>query len=583
MTTGVYAASISRPSIRCASSPARTTSARSSRRPRPRRPTRRRSRSSRSDLADAAARSDRPRRWATRMSQAQVAEELRASAARPGSPGYLSLPTPTYLPRAVGPGGSPSLVPSLSPRGQRCRLPVDRGPGRAGERHQSGRSSATGRSSAAFEDRDRRHQARRDAGERSCGRTAPRRTTPGIMATLLGGAIGPLEGLQLRLLLAPPDKAGEARTDHAGDPVRRARHRGDRRHERSRRLRVGRPAAGRGQACRPAPRRPPRRRTRARTEEEGTGARLFDSLYETAAKHDMPRPIVEELVRVIGYDVDFQRRVSAGRYARNGSRRGRRAAATGRRSCPPRLTLGGETRRVFRYQGDDGTVDYFDEAGPLAEEVPAAQADRRGAADLGLRRPRPPDPRLRQEATRASTGPTRSARPSSRPATARSSRPIGSSGYGRRIEIQHANGYVTTYNHQSAFARGIAPGSRVRQGQVIGYVGSTGLSTGPHLHYEVIVNGHFVDPMKIRVPRGRELDGRALAEFGRQRDQISAIAKRDGPSQLAASDSAADRSARSRGGPGSRPASRRPRRRAASDARAAALRRASAARLVSSA
>ncbi len=96
------------------------------------------------------------------------------------------------------------------------------------------------------------------------------------------------------------------------------------------------------------------------------------------------------------------------------------------------------------------------------------------------------------------------------------------SGYGRRVELQHINGYVTTYNHMSRFARGITEGVRVRQGQIIGYVGSTGLSTGAHLHYEVIINGHFVDPMKIRVPRGRELDGRLLADFRRQREQIEA-------------------------------------------------------------
>ena len=104
------------------------------------------------------------------------------------------------------------------------------------------------------------------------------------------------------------------------------------------------------------------------------------------------------------------------------------------------------------------------------------------------------------------------------------------SGYGRRVELQHANGYVTAYSHMSRFGRGVAPGARMRQGQVIGYVGSTGLSTGPHLHYEVVVNGHFVDPMKIRVPRGRELDGRPLADFKRQREQVDDLLKKAGGS-----------------------------------------------------
>jgi len=86
--------------------------------------------------------------------------------------------------------------------------------------------------------------------------------------------------------------------------------------------------------------------------------------------------------------------------------------------------------------------------------------------------------------------------------------------------IRHANGYKTAYAHQARFEPGIEPGVRVRQGQVIGYVGSSGLSTGPHLHYEVIVNGNFVNPMTIRVPRGRSLQGRTLAAFNRERDRI---------------------------------------------------------------
>ena len=78
-------------------------------------------------------------------------------------------------------------------------------------------------------------------------------------------------------------------------------------------------------------------------------------------------------------------------------------------------------------------------------------------------------------------------------------------GYGLRVEIQHADVVVTAYSHLSRFGSDIAPGTEVRQGQVIGFVGSTGLSTGPHLHYEVIFNGQFVDPMEIMeiyVPEG---------------------------------------------------------------------------------
>jgi murein DD-endopeptidase MepM/ murein hydrolase activator NlpD len=97
------------------------------------------------------------------------------------------------------------------------------------------------------------------------------------------------------------------------------------------------------------------------------------------------------------------------------------------------------------------------------------------------------------------------------------------SGYGRRVELQHANGYVTTYSHMSGFARGIAPGVRVTQGQVIGYLGQSGLATGPHLHYEVIVNGRFVDPMAIKLARTREFDGKLLAAFKRERERIDQL------------------------------------------------------------
>jgi hypothetical protein len=85
----------------------------------------------------------------------------------------------------------------------------------------------------------------------------------------------------------------------------------------------------------------------------------------------------------------------------------------------------------------------------------------------------------------------------------------------------------------SAFARGMEPGKKVRQGQVIGYVGSTGLSTGAHLHYEILINGRFVDPMKIKLPRGRVLEGTLLAGFETERTRVDDMITRGSPSRYA--------------------------------------------------
>lgn len=258
-------------------------------------------------------------------------------------------------------------------------------------------------------------------------------------------------------------------------------------------------------------------------EDGGSGPRLYQSLYETAARHELPRTTVEDIVRIFGYDVDFQRRISAGdgldvfyTYDEDAGQ----GAAERPDLLYASLNLGGEVRKVYRFQSpDDGTVDYLDEQGRSLKKFLMRKpiADGIMRSGFGYRR----HPVLGY--AKLHTGVDWS-NPIGTPIMAAGNGTVikadWSSGYGRRVELQHINGYVTTYNHMSGFGRGVTAGARVRQGQIIGYVGSTGLSTGAHLHYEVIINGHFVDPMKIRVPRGRELDGRMLTEFNRQREQI---------------------------------------------------------------
>lgn len=96
-------------------------------------------------------------------------------------------------------------------------------------------------------------------------------------------------------------------------------------------------------------------------------------------------------------------------------------------------------------------------------------------------------------------------------------------GYGNYVRIQHANGYETAYAHMSRYGRSIRAGRRVRQGDIIGYVGSTGASTGPHLHYEVLLNGRHVNAMTLRLPTGRTLEGDLLDAFMARRAEIDAI------------------------------------------------------------
>jgi murein DD-endopeptidase MepM/ murein hydrolase activator NlpD len=256
-------------------------------------------------------------------------------------------------------------------------------------------------------------------------------------------------------------------------------------------------------------------------DDDGSGIRLYQSIYETALRNHVPRTVIDEMIKVYSYDVDFQRKARPGDSLE--------VLFTGDdQNADPKpdvmfasLAVGGEEpKKYYRYVSpDDGIVDYYDKDGKSAKKFlvrkPVTEAIMRSG--FGSRK----HPILGY--TKMHYGVDWAA-PLGTPIYAAGNGEIEKagweSGYGKYIRIKHNYGYETAYGHMTAFARGIEPGVKVHQGQLIGYVGSTGQSTGPHVHYEIIVNGSFVDPMRVRLPRGRVLEGAVLATFERERDKI---------------------------------------------------------------
>jgi murein DD-endopeptidase MepM/ murein hydrolase activator NlpD len=257
-------------------------------------------------------------------------------------------------------------------------------------------------------------------------------------------------------------------------------------------------------------------------ESDTTAVRLYQSIYETALRNQIPRPVIDDLVRIYSYDVDFQRRAQPGDsfevlYS------GEEDAGATNDVVFAALTVGGETKKFYRYQSpDDGVVDYYDETGKSAKKFLVRKPVGLGImrSGFGFRR----HPILGY--SKMHTGVDWAA-PYGTPIFASGNGTVEKvgweGGYGKYVRVKHSNGYETAYGHMSAFARGIESGKKIRQGQVIGFVGSTGLSTGAHVHYEIVVNGRFVDPMRIRLPRGRVLEGPILAGFERERDRVEGM------------------------------------------------------------
>ena len=259
-------------------------------------------------------------------------------------------------------------------------------------------------------------------------------------------------------------------------------------------------------------------------EDDGKGMRLYQSIYETALRNNIPKPVIETLIRIYSYDVDFQHKAQPGDaidvlYSQDDESEVMFAA----------LTTGGEVKRYYEYKtGDDGIVDYYDETGKSAKKFLVRKPVSEGIMRSGFGARNHPLLGYFKMHTGVDW-----AAPLGTPIYASGNGTIEKagweSGYGKYVKIKHANGYETAYGHMTAFARSTQPGARVRQGQVIGYVGSTGLSTGPHVHYEILVNGRFVDPLRVKLPRGRVLDGPVLATFDKERDRVDNIISRSSP------------------------------------------------------
>ncbi len=272
-------------------------------------------------------------------------------------------------------------------------------------------------------------------------------------------------------------------------------------------------------------------------EDDGTGVRLYQSIYETAMRNKVPAPVIEDMIRIYSYDVDFQRRVQPGDsfdvfYA--GDDDDKPGPNDKSEVLYASLTVGGETKKYYRFQTpDDSVVDYYDETGKSAKKFlvrkPVNNAIMRSGFG-GRRHPILGYVKMHTGVDWATAYGT--------PIFAAGNgvlEKVGTEGgYGKYIRIKHNNGYETAYGHMSAFVKGMEPGKRVRQGQVIGFVGSTGQSTGPHVHYEILVNGRFVDPLRVKLPRGRSLEGQIMAGFEKERDRVDQMmaGRGNGPSRM---------------------------------------------------
>jgi len=265
---------------------------------------------------------------------------------------------------------------------------------------------------------------------------------------------------------------------------------------------------------------------------------IDDSIYRAAGSSGIPDDALAEYIRVMGFSVDFQREIRSGDafellYEQQIDQISGEKIATTLHYAG--LMLSGNQLGYYRYDHDGSRVGWYDRNGNSAARtlIRTPISGARLSSSYGMRKhPVSGYNRMHKGVDFAA--------PTGTPIIAAGSGVITKSGwngsYGRYIRIRHNSTYDTAYAHLSRIARGVTPGARVEQGQIIGYVGSTGRSTGPHLHYEILVNNRKVNPMTVRLPTGEKVPPELLADFRGQVELVEAEMLATGSLRFAAMD-----------------------------------------------
>ena len=248
---------------------------------------------------------------------------------------------------------------------------------------------------------------------------------------------------------------------------------------------------------------------------------ITNNLYSSAMTVNVEPNIIVEFARIFGFEVDFQRDIRKGDwfeiYYEKFIDDNNKVRDTGKIIYASMYVNGEEINLYnFEYKNDE---EYYDIKGKSITKslmkTPINGA--RLSSSFGMRK----HPILGYNKMHRGTD---FAAPSGTPIMASGSGTVTRArwcgGGGNCVKIKHNSTYETIYAHMKSFAKGIKEGRKVKQGQIIGYVGSTGLSTGPHLHYEVIVNGKKVNSQKLKLPSGKVLKGDARKEFELKRIKI---------------------------------------------------------------